>query len=89
MGAASDGQANALDRAYEAEAAARKAEAEAAATRAKIGQLEQVRLRAAAAFTSVVLSVRSIAGQPRSTKSAPNSQPYLNVGLGQVQVWAS
>lgn len=42
VGHAEDGQANALDRAYEAEAAARRVETEAAAAKAKVAGLEQV-----------------------------------------------
>ena len=45
MGQAEDSQANALDRAYEAEAAARKLEAELAGLKAKTASLEQVRVR--------------------------------------------
>jgi hypothetical protein len=43
VGQAEDGQANALDRAYEAEAAARRLESELAAARTRVGHLEQVR----------------------------------------------
>lgn len=39
---AEDGQANALDRAYEAETTARRLEAELVAARTRVGQLEQV-----------------------------------------------
>ncbi|GLC50209.1 hypothetical protein PLESTB_000354400 [Pleodorina starrii] len=41
VGQAEDGQANALDRAYEAEATARRLEMELTAARARVGQLEQ------------------------------------------------
>ncbi len=86
MGAASDGQANALDRAYEAEAAARKAEAEAAATRAKTGQLEQVRPSAATAITGRAFSVWRTVGQlaPTSAGFLRTRKPchVLNLGEG-------
>ncbi|PNH02559.1 hypothetical protein TSOC_011452 [Tetrabaena socialis] len=42
VGQAEDGQANALDRAYEAEGAARKLDSDLSAARTRVGQLEQV-----------------------------------------------